>query len=296
MALKDTPQKNVFIFGCGDIGIRVAHLWQSAGATVTGVIRSEASARRLVQHAITPRVCDLAQAAAEFPSLAPDSIIYYMVPPPVSGQEDTHCQRFLAGLTQQTYAPHQIVVISTTGVYGDRHGERVGEDDSPNPQTDRARRRYHMEQQLQVWCAKREVALVLLRVGGIYGPGRLPLERIRQQQPVLHEQLAPQTNRIHADDLANICRAATTVSHRFRIYNVSDGQDTNMTEYFYTLADYYHLPRPPAVDWATAEQSMSKGMLSYLRESRRVDNRRMLQELGITLQYPDLLAGLTYGM
>ena len=86
--------------------------------------------------------------------------------------------------------------------------------------------------------------------------------------------------------------AAASVSKAFRIYNISDGTDSNMTEYFYTLADHFNLPRPPAVDWARAEQTMSEGMLSYLRESRRVDNSRMLDELGIQLRYPTLESGL----
>ena len=65
-----------------------------------------------------------------------------------------------------------------------------------------------------------------------------------------------------------------------------------MSEYFLTLADYFGLPRPPQVDWAEAERVMSPGMLSYLRESRRVSNARMLQELDVTLKYPDLKTGL----
>ena len=108
----------------------------------------------------------------------------------------------------------------------------------------------------------------------------------------MQEQLAPKTNRIHAEDLAEICLAAARVEQRYRVYNVSDGTDSNMSEYFLTLADYFGLPRPPQVDWAEAERVMSAGMLSYLRESRRVSNARMLKELGVHLRYPDLLTGL----
>ena len=76
------------------------------------------------------------------------------------------------------------------------------------------------------------------------------------------------------------------------IYNVSDGCDSNMTEYFYQVADHLGLERPPAVDWETAKKILSPGMLSYLRESRRMDNSKMLKELHITLKYPDLTSGL----
>ena len=58
------------------------------------------------------------------------------------------------------------------------------------------------------------------------------------------------------------------------------------------LADYFKLPRPPLVDWDEAEERIGEGMLSYLRESRRMDNSRILKELEVKLKYPDLLAGL----
>lgn len=195
-------------------------------------------------------------------------------------------------LDEQGAKPARVVAISTTGVYGDRGGEIVTEDEPPNPQVDRAHRRYDMECQLEKWCEQHATDLIILRVGGIYGPGRLPLGRIEQGVPILQAHLAPKTNRIHADDLADICIAAARVEQRYRVYNVSDGTDSNMSEYFLTLADYFGLPRPPQVDWEEAERVMSAGMLSYLRESRRVSNARMLKELGIILRYPDLKSGL----
>ena len=133
---------------------------------------------------------------------------------------------------------------------------------------------------------------MILRVGGIYGPGRLPEKRIRDQIPVIHETLAPKTNRIHADDLAEICIAAAKYGRDGEIYNVSDGCDSNMTEYFFQVADHLGLARPPSIDWETAKNVLSPGMLSYLRESRRMNNSKMLKELRIRLKYPDLISGL----
>jgi nucleoside-diphosphate-sugar epimerase len=292
MTIKDTPQKHVLIVGCGDIGARLARLWQQDGAAVTGITRSGEAQARLQAAGIDAAQCDLADSHSVLPDISSRSLIYYFAPPPRKGREDLHCRRFLELLDAQQHKPRSIVAISTTGVYGNRQGERVKEDDPLNPQVERAWRRYDMENKLRAWCVASDVSLVILRVGGIYGPGRLPLERIKKGIPVLHEKLAPKTNRIHADDLAMICRKAADVSQRYRVYNVSDGQDSNMTEYFNTLADFFHLPRPPAVDWETAEQTISEGMLSYLRESRQIDNSRMLKELDIRLQYPNLLSGL----
>jgi nucleoside-diphosphate-sugar epimerase len=133
---------------------------------------------------------------------------------------------------------------------------------------------------------------VILRVAGIYGPGRLPLARLREGTPVICPREAPPSNRIHAQDLAEVCLAAATRAPAGRIYNVSDGRPSSMTEYFYTVADLAGLPRPPCVPYAQAEAELGPGMWAFLSESRRLDSRRMLNELGITLRYPELADGL----
>lgn len=292
MAQANTTYQHVYIIGCGDIGTRVASRWLQRHVDVTGLVRSDTSVQHLQTQGFPALACDLGQTECCLPNLHGASLIYYFTPPPAAGQTDTHCRQLLQCLEQQDVTPARIVAISTTGVYGDRGGDLVTEEEPPNPQVDRARRRYDMECQLRQWCAQHSVDLIILRVGGIYGPGRLPLDRIQKGIPILYEHLAPKTNRIHAEDLANICMAAAEVDQRYRVYNVSDGTDSNMSEYFLTLADYFGLPRPPQVDWAEAERVMSAGMLSYLRESRRVSNARMLQELDVKLQYPDLKSGL----
>jgi nucleoside-diphosphate-sugar epimerase len=118
------------------------------------------------------------------------------------------------------------------------------------------------------------------------------LARLEQGLPVLREADAPYTNRIHGDDLAAICVAAMQSAASNTVFNVSDGHPGNMTDYFFRVADAAGLPRPPVVTRAEADRVLSSGMLSFLADSRRIRNDKMLQELGITLQYPDLAAGL----
>ena len=76
------------------------------------------------------------------------------------------------------------------------------------------------------------------------------------------------------------------------IFNVSDGQPGTMTQYFNAAADLLGLPRPPQVPMTEARQVMTPMMLSYLTETRRMDNRRMRERLGVTLCYPNLESGL----
>jgi nucleoside-diphosphate-sugar epimerase len=289
--MEDKPNNRVLIVGCGDIGRRVAQRLRSAGQPVTGVVRSAASAARLESAGIAARYCDLDDVPLPPACIAGGRDIFYFAPPPPTGTDDPRMAGFLAALDEGP-RPRRLVYISTSAVYGDCHGEWITEAQPPRPTTPRGERRLAAERDLRAWSETRGVQWVILRVPGIYGPGKLPLARLQKGLPVLREADAPWTNRIHADDLAAVCVAAMASEHANTVYNVSDGCPSNMTDYFNRVADAAGLPRPPAVSRAEAEQVLSNGMLSFLRDSRRMDNCKMLEELGIELQYPDLAAGL----
>lgn len=291
MTTKDKPLNHVVIVGCGEIGRRVARNWKDRGKTVYALARSEDTLDLCRQQHLMTLEVDLDDAETLVNLPLNEALIYYFAPPPRYGKEDTRMENFLASI-QDGNLPSRIVYISTSGVYGDQQGGLINEDTPANPQVDRAHRRYHAETQLNEWGKNNNITISILRVGGIYGPGRLPLKRIRDQVPMILEHLAPSTNRIHAEDLAQICVAAALNNSEIQLFNVSDGTDSNMTEYFNTIADHCGLPRPPLVDWEQAEKTISEGMLSYLRESRRMDNSRMLEVLEIELKYPTLEQGL----
>jgi nucleoside-diphosphate-sugar epimerase len=280
----------ILIVGCGDIGVRVARLVKQQGGAVTALARSCSNEARLGELGLDTVPGDLDDPES-LGQLAPRGrILCYFAPPPGGGVIDTRV-RTLCQLLDEQGAPCKIVYISTSGVYGDCGGDLVTEGTPLNPQTSRAKRRADAEAHLGRWCEEHTVPLVILRVTGIYGPGRLPLVRLRQGHPVLNEQQSPPTNRIHADDLAAVCLAALgrDVSG---VFNVSDGQPGTMTGYFNLLCDLLSLPRPPQVSMAEAKEVMSPMMLSYLSESRRLDNRKMLRELGVSLRYTDFELGL----
>jgi nucleoside-diphosphate-sugar epimerase len=186
------------------------------------------------------------------------------------------------------------VYISTSAVYGDCGGDWIDEECPLNPKSDRGKRRMAAEQVLEDWSQRTGVPVIILRVPGIYGPGRLPVERVRQGVPVLIPEESPYSNRIHADDLAAACVAASRRGQSGRAYNISDGHPTTMTDYFWRIADLHGLPRPPAISLAEARSVLTPAMLSFLEESKRLINRRMLDELRVKLQYPDLAQGLKH--
>lgn len=282
---------HVVIIGCGDIGRRVAQQWRQRGAQVCALARSHASAQGLAVQGITPIAGDLDQPQTLGGLELAGTLLYYFAPPTSHGLRDERV-RALVSSHRARRAPARIVYISTSGVYGDHGGAVVTEQTPPAPRTERARRRLDAEQVLQQWSEDRGIALTVLRVGGIYGPGRLPEARLREGAPVLRADQAAPSNRIHADDLAAVCVAAGEPGRPTGIYNVCDGQPGTMTEYFLAVADVLGLPRPPEIDREQAGAVMSLEMMSYLSESRRMDNRRMRDELGITLRYPDLASGL----
>ncbi|HSH30636.1 MAG TPA: SDR family NAD(P)-dependent oxidoreductase, partial [Thiohalobacter sp.] len=129
-------------------------------------------------------------------------------------------------------------------------------------------------------------------VPGIYGPGKLPLERIRQGLPILRAEDCPYTNRIQVDDLIAACRAAMERGTPGAAYNVADGHPSTMADYFARIAKAAGLPPPPTVTRAEAPGKLSRGMQAFMNESKRLDNRRLREELGVELKYPELEAGL----
>lgn len=183
-----------------------------------------------------------------------------------------------------------LVYISTSGVYGDCGGDWVTEERPAQPLTDRAKRRLDAEQQLQSWADNQAARLSILRVPGIYGPGRLPRKRLQQQQPVLQPEQAPYSNRIHSHDLARACVLALDKGQG--IYNISDGTPDSMSAYFLQCAQHLGLPQPPLIDRAQAQTQFSPALLSFYRESRRMNIDKARQELGYTPCYPDLNSGL----
>jgi nucleoside-diphosphate-sugar epimerase len=280
----------VTIVGCGDIGTRVALAYAAEGVPVTGIVRSQQSVDRLVDAGIDALQVDLDEAVIAMDKTE-SRLLFYFAPPPPRGEVDSRVGHFIEQLTEGAL-PQKVVYLSTTGVYGDCQGAWVDETRPPAPIADRAKRRLDAEQRWLAWSEQTGRAVVILRVAGIYGPGKLPVERLRSGQPMVAEEDAPITNHIHSLDLVKIARIAMQRGAPGEVYNVCDGAPEPMTCYFNRVADFLGLPRPPVIPLAQAQQQLSPGMLSYLKESRRLSNRKLLEELGVELDYPDLQKGL----
>jgi nucleoside-diphosphate-sugar epimerase len=283
--------QNLLIVGYGDIGSRVASLLSSR-YRVYALTRSDSARERARRQGITPVPGDLDHPATldRIGGLA-DAVLHF-APPQRQGQRDLRTRHLLAALTKRKILPQRLIYISTTGVYGDCRGERVEETRTSRPSTPRAVRRADAEACLRRWGARNGVRIGILRVPGIYAPGRLPVERLEQRIPALRAEDDGYTNHIHADDLARVVGAALTHGRPGRVYNAADDTPMKMADYFDLVADHYRLERPRRISREAAQQEISPGMLSYMAESRRIANARIKQELGVRLRYPGVREGL----
>lgn len=273
----------ILIIGCGDIGQRVGARLLADGQAVRGQVRSETSAAALTAARIEPLQRDLDEPAIDDGA----DQVYWFAPPPASGAGDPRLRGWLAA-----NRPRRIVYISTSGVYGDCEGRWIDEREPLKPQSDRGRRRLDAERALAEHAAAHGTETVILRVPGIYGPGRLPIARLQAGHAVIDERESPPTNRIHADDLASVAVAAMRRGVSGAAYNVSDGSPTTMTDYFCRCAALLGLPEPRRVSLEEANRTFTPAMLSFLEESKRLVTDRMRRELGVTPRYPDLATGL----
>jgi len=227
-------------------------------------------------------------------TLEPADAVLHCVPPPLSGELDTRTANLLAALEGRRILPTRLVYISTSGVYGDCGGALVDEARAPNPRSARARRRAQAEAQLALWCSSRRVALVVLRVPGIYAADRLPLARLRAGTPVLRVADDVYTSHVHADDLARCCVRALQDDAPAGTYNASDDTQLKMGDWFDLVADRAGLPRPPRVSRGEAVRLLPPELLSFMEESRRLDNRKLKEVLGFRLRFPTVHAGLEH--
>jgi nucleoside-diphosphate-sugar epimerase len=220
--------------------------------------------------------------------------VLHCAPPPNEGETDTRTANLLAALEKGRILPARMVYVSTSGVYGDCAGVRVDESRPLAPQTPRARRRVDAERRLAQWSTYNKVALVVLRVPGIYAADRLPLERLRAATPVLRPEDDVYTNHVHADDLAAILCRAVEDDAPPGVYNASDDSQMKMGDWFDLVADVHALPRPPRIALAEANDRIPAGGLSFMSESRRLDNRKLKEVFGIRLRYPTVHEGLRH--
>jgi len=267
--------------------LRAALRWAAQGDRVWAVTRDEAKGADLASAGIFPVVADV-MAPETLKGLPPaDTVLFAVGHDRASGHSirDLYVDGLSHVLDQLSNSVQRFVYVSSTGVYGQSGDVWVDEDSPCQPTRAGGRACWQAEQLLRdsPWGPR----AIILRMAGIYGPGRIPRRRELQAGEVLDAPSEGYLNLIHVDDAASAVIAAERQASLPALYCVSDGQPVIRREYFRELAALLRAAepqfRPTASNQPAAERASS---------SKRVSNRRLLVDLKFDLRYPSYRAGL----
>ncbi|MCC2954437.1 SDR family oxidoreductase [Massilia sp. IC2-477] len=293
MKNQSTPfgRPRLLVVGCGDVGMRLLPLLAGRFRVFALTSQRERCAELRAAGAV-PVVADLDRPASLQRLRGLADWVLHLAPPQPEGGIDRRTRHLVAVLGQA----RRLVYVSTSGVYGDCGGELVRETRPVAPRNARAQRRVDAEQVLRAWAVANGARLAILRVPGIYAADRLPLKRLEQGTPALRPEDDVYTNHIHADDLARIVALALLRGLPGRVVHAVDDTRMKMGEYFDAVADAYGLARPPRLPRSELQAVVTPMLLSFMSESRRLDNTRLKRELRVRLRYPDVAAALARGV
>ncbi|MFZ3360334.1 MAG: NAD-dependent epimerase/dehydratase family protein [Xanthobacteraceae bacterium] len=256
-----------------------------------GTVRGKERAAILSAYAGGPRAL-LFDGAAVSPELkgaiAQTHFVLVSAPPGDSGDPVLAACRADLAAAQDLRA---VVYLSTIGVYGDRDGAWVDEQSLAMPVSPRGNARLAAEQAWQDFGAQHGVAVAILRLAGIYGPGQNALVQIARSNARRVVKPGQIFNRIHVADIAQAIDAAFA-QEASGIYNIADDEPSPPSDPLAFAAELMGVAPPPEIPFAEAAVSMSPIALSFWQECRRVRNDKLKRELGVALRYPTYREGL----
>jgi nucleoside-diphosphate-sugar epimerase len=274
----------LFCFGLGYSAERLARRLMAAGWRIGGTVRSADKAAALRRTGIDALPFDSGAIAA---ALAGVTHVLHAMPPGENG--DLVVPR-LAPALRATSTLVWAGYLSTPAVYGDRGGAWVDEDAVPSPGSPRGERRLATERAWLATFVDTGVAATVFRLAGIYGPGRSAFDQIASGRARRIDKPGQVFNRIHADDIGTVLLASMTRPRPGGVYNVADGHPSGPNDpidYAYGLLG---LPPPPLVPFGQA--GLSAMGREFYAECKRLDVRRLHDELGVTLAFPSFREGL----
>lgn len=274
--------KATLIVGCGYLGRRVAALRRATGRTVYGTTRTPAGAAELAALGIEPVVADVLDLAS-LP--AAEEVVYCVGYDRGAGasMRSVYVDGLAAVLDRLAGHCERLVYASSTGVYGRDDGGWVDEAEPPRPTSESGRACLEAEGLI----AGARIRATILRFSGLYGPGRV----VRRAAIERGEPIAGDPDRwlnlVHIDDAATAVALALDAEATGPLYLVSDRRPVPRGEYYRAVARLVGGPEPRFV-------APAPGSPEAAREgsNKRVDARKIRQELGLSLAYPDIDAGL----
>jgi dTDP-4-dehydrorhamnose reductase len=278
---------NLFVFGLGYSAQHFVHQYAHAFEHVSGTVRDRAKPRPLLggteilqfsPDAVSPEIdARLGFADVILVSVAPGTSV------------DPVLSRFgrrLAGVRRR----QKILYLSTIGVYGDRGGEWVDEDDPPMPRSERSKVRVDAEKAWSTLAKDPGKTVHVLRLSGIYGPGRNPLVNLAEGKAHRYIKAGQVFNRIHVEDIGRACAALVSYDGGSDVWNVTDDEPAPPQDVVAYAAEIMGVEPPPEQDFETAD--LSPMARSFYAENKRCANRKIKDVLGLELAYPTYREGI----
>jgi nucleoside-diphosphate-sugar epimerase len=285
---------SLFCFGLGYSARHHVAQWRGSYDRVAGTVREPGRAAQLQQDGFGGKAVE---AIAFDGTSAPDLTetlgafdrVLVSVPPDRTG--DPVLRHYGDALTRSTRL-RSIVYLSTVGVYGDHGGDWVDETTVPTPVSERSRERLEAERAWAALAAQSGKSLAILRLSGIYGPGRNALIQVARGTARRIVKPGQVFNRVHVGDIADAIAAAFGRSAD-GVFNVTDDEPTPPGEPICFAAGLLGVAPPPEIAFAEAARTMSAMALSFYGESKRVRNLEMKRALALDpLRYPTYREGL----
>ncbi|MGO4869482.1 MAG: NAD-dependent epimerase/dehydratase family protein [Roseiarcus sp.] len=276
----------LFCFGLGYSARRIIARAESVEAS--GTTREPEAARALRREGVAAFAFDGAHGdEALLPALARAQVVLVSTPP---GETGDPALAHFAGEIAAAPDLERILYLSSVGVYGDCGGAWVQETTMPSPSSSRARRRLAAEDQWRSLGRARGVPVDILRLAGIYGPGRNALVKLRAGEARRIVKPGQIFNRIHVDDVAEVARRLIEAHNAGEIWNVADEEPAPPQDVVVFAAKLLGVAPPPEEDFSTA--SLSPMARSFYDDNRRVSVDKLGRELGYRWLYPTYREGL----
>ncbi|MCS6757977.1 MAG: SDR family oxidoreductase [Candidatus Devosia euplotis] len=280
---------NAFFFGLGFSATAASMRCLASGQydIIAGTVRSAEKAALLNAHGLRACLFDGAMPGTTLgPDLRAASHVVLSIAPGVDG--DPALRQHRADLDAAENL-QWLCYYSTVGVYGDFGGAWIGESALLAPRNERSDRRVAAEQAWRDYAAALGVQLTILRLAGIYGPGRSTFDKLEEGKSRRIVKPGQVFNRIHVDDIARVTELAATARLN-GTFNLSDDELAPPQDVIVHAADLLGIAPPPEQAFAQAE--MTPMQASFYADNKRCSNATIKQALGIELLYPTYREGL----
>jgi nucleoside-diphosphate-sugar epimerase len=280
----------MFFFGMGFSSLaaaRAVHDSVDAAAPIAGTTRSEDGVEALADSPYRLHVFDgVVPGATLGPDLAKSTHVVLSIPPTEAGDPAFNLHR---GDLDAAPGLDWLCYYSTVGVYGDFGGQWIDETAPTRPINKRSAHRVEVEQQWRDFAAARGVPLLILRLAGIYGPGRSAFDKLREGTARRIVKPGQVFNRIHVEDIGRVTALAAQrrLSGTFNLADDEPAPPQDLIEY---AAHAMGVAVPPDVPFEAAQ--MTPMARSFYSDNKRVSNAAIKEALGIELLYPNYRAGL----